>query len=88
MELDFNYIPPEEREAIMKKVAENVYAPEANDLVRDVVQSEIFDDTKDMTAAERYDYLWKRLKREEAVSKQLQKQYEAMVKAAQEAEKK
>ena len=82
MELDFNYIPPEEREAVLKKITDDPNAPGAKKLMNDEVASEIWDDTKDMTEAERFDYLRKRLAREEQVMKQLQKQYEAAVKAA------
>ena len=82
MKPDFNYIPPEKREEVLKKIADDPNAPGARELRNDEVASEIWDDTKDMTAAERFDYLRKRLAREEQVMKQLQKQYEEAVKAA------
>ena len=82
MKPDFNYIPPEKRDDVLKKIADNPNAPGAKELMNDEVASEIWDDTKDMTEAERFDYLRRRLAREEQVMKQLQKQYEEAVKAA------
>ena len=82
MKPDFNYIPPEKRDDVLKKIADDPNAPGAKELMNDEVASEIWDDTKDMTEAERFDYLRKRLAREEQVMKQLQKQYEEAVKAA------
>lgn len=79
---DFNYIPPEEREAVLKKIVADPKAPGARELMNDEVQSEIYDATKGMSNAEKYEYLRKRLERERRNLIKVQKLHEHLLKCA------
>lgn len=76
---DFNYIPPDKRGEALQKAVNDIYNPEMQRLVKDEVQSEIYDATKGMTEAEKYIYLRKRLERERRDFQKLQKLYEKML---------
>ena len=77
--LDFNYIPPEKRAEVLQQAVNDIYNPAMQKLVKDEVESEIYDATKDMTETEKYIYLRKRLERERRDFQKLQKLYNKML---------
>ena len=77
--LDFNYIPPEKRAEVLQQAVNDIYNPAMQKLVKDEVESEIYDATQDMTETEKYIYLRKRLERERRDFQKLQKLYNKML---------
>ena len=77
---EFNYIKPEDRLEVLREARADIYNPTMQQLVKDEVQSEIWDAVQEMSASEKFEYIRKRLAHEEQVMKLLQKQYEEAIK--------